>query len=438
MRLSLFVAAGAVAAISAAALWSPVAPPVASRAGTSTPQVAARASIPTTDVDGPQPKGAGETGSLHVETRQGRPVIVREDGSIFRWIGASDFALFARFARGEDIRPILDQRIDLGFTILRVFTMFDRFGIGAAAGTGELNPAAVADYYTKLRAFIDLAAARGIRLELVVLADADGRPDGTGGLMSASAAQQTHLTRVLDVVQGTWNVTVEWSNEAFKNAQGVTGLTGECRAPRVLCAYGSTLPDGPVPAGWPSLDYVTVHDHERSTEWPRTARRYAELVDRLGKPVVADEPMGFAESARADARATEPSDAAYFAAAVAMSASGATFHSDDGVASRQFSPVQLEAAKAWAWAARWVPPEAQTAPSQEGGTCGTAGGGDMPIQHCGLDTNASSRALSSLCRLVSPTEYCVRVRPVGPTVARPGWRITSEPRPGFVTLERAE
>jgi hypothetical protein len=61
----------------------------------------------------------------------------------------------------------------------------------------------------------------------------------------------------------------------------------------------------------------------------------------------------------------------------------------------------------------------------------------MPIPHSKLDAAAASRALSTFCKLVSGVEYCVRIRPVGPAVARDGWTITSEPRPGFVMLGRA-
>jgi hypothetical protein len=44
-----------------------------------------------------------------------------------RWTGieATDFNLFNRFLNGEDITPILGQRADVGFNLLRVWTDFD-------------------------------------------------------------------------------------------------------------------------------------------------------------------------------------------------------------------------------------------------------------------------------------------------------------------------
>ncbi len=375
-----------------------------------------------------------ERGPLHRD----RTLFRRADGSIFPWVGASDFALFARYTRGEDIGPILNERIALGFNILRVFGMFDRFGIGGpqASGLGTFTPATTTNYYPKLRAFVELTQSRGVRVEIVVLADADERSDGTGGLLPTLAEQQTHLTLSLAALTGTWGATVNWANEAFKNAARVEQLRGDCRVAGVLCTYGTKLPDGDIPTVWPILDYLEPHDHERKEEWPRTARGYGEIVDALQAPVVANEPIGYAEVARPGSRAVDPNDAAYFAATMQMFASGSTFHSDDGVASRLFRPVQLAAAKAWAFGARWVPPEAQLAPYQRGGECGSSGIGNMPLEHCDLGTGAPQQALRTFCKTINGVAYCVRIRPVGPAIPRGGWGIRDQPRLGFVTLTR--
>jgi hypothetical protein len=408
-----------------AGAWAPVAEPVDQ---TVTVRLAA---IPK-----PVVTSAGERGALHIETESGRPVMVRADGSIFPWVGCSDFALFARFARGEDIAPILDERIACGFNLLRVFGMFDGFGIGGpqASGLGMFTPASTPGYYTKLRAFVDLTQSRGLRIEYVYFADADARSDGTGGLMTGRAERQAHIDAVRAALLGTWGVCHEIANEAFKNFADAESYTLD---PALgLRAYGTKLPDGDIPAVWPVLDYLTVHDHERKEEWPRTVRGYGEIVDVLRVPVVADEPMGFAEVARPGSRATSADDAAWFAAGMAMFASGSTFHSDDGVASRLFRPVQRAAAQAWASSARWVPAEAQLAPYQRGGDCGTGGIGQMPIEHCDLETGASSRALRSFAKTIGAVSWALRMRPVGPTLPRDGWRLTEEPRLGFAKLAR--
>lgn len=412
---------------------------------------------------------AGERGPLHVDGLTFR----RTDNSIFKWKGADDFALFARFLAGQDIQPILTERILAGATVFRVFTMFDGAGIGAAAGTGALDPNSRVDFYAKLRTFTDLLASRGARVELVALADADARPDGTGGLLPTVALQQAHLTRILAAVTGAWNVFVEWANEPFKNATHVAELTGDCRAAGVLCAYGwGTLDRGQ--RSLVHLDYLTIHDHERKDEWPRTARALDELregfswnlddpscvpfcsqhpdnaddFEGVHIPVVGDEPMGFAEIARGGARAgRQPDeantpvanlraipDAMYYAGTAQLMGAGSTFHSDDGVASRLWSPVQKAAAEAWFWAANWVPAEAQLAPYQRGGDCGTGGIGNMPIEHCDLGTGAASQALRSFAKFAFAAEWVIRIRGIGPAVPRDGWVIRAEPRKNFLEL----
>jgi hypothetical protein len=377
---------------------------------------------------------AGEKGPLHVD----HTLFKREDGSIFPWIGCSDFALFARYARGENIGPILDERIMLGFNLLRVFGMFDRFGIGGpqASGLGEFTPANTPDYYRKLRAFVDETQSRGLRIEFVYFADADARSDGTGGLMTDRTSRQAHIDAIRAALLGTWGVNHSLSNEAFKNFEDAESYTIDpALGPRT---YGTKLPDGDIPKVWKILDYLEPHDHERKEEWPRTVRGYGEIVDALKVPVVANEPIGFAEVARPGSRATDANDAAWFAAGMQMFAAGSTFHSDDGVASRLFQPVQKAAAKAWTWAARWVPPEAQLAPYQRGGAGGGAGVGDMPLEHRDLGEGVEPMALRTFAKRVGAYEHAIAIRPSSgwSAVPRDGWRVTEQPRLGFVKLTR--
>lgn len=398
---------------------------------------------------------AGESGPLHIEGTTFR----RADGSIFPWVGISDFALFARYTRGQDITPVLDQRVDLGFKILRVFGMFDRFGIGAAAGIGYFMPTNTPDYYVKLRAFIELVQSRGLRVEFVALADADRCDEqGTGCLMPTLAEQQAHLTQVVSALSGTWGASVEYGNEVFKNVRRVTDLQADCHAAGLLCAYGiETLDRGQ--RTMPHLDYVGLHDHARNDDWPRTARALDEIREGFSwvlddpacrpncsqhpdnapefagvhVPVVGDEPMGFG---LANTRWKNADDAAFYAATAQLMGAGSTYHCDQCVASVLLTDIQLEAAQAWVWGANFPPVEAQLSGYQRGGDCGSAGIGAMPIEHCDLETGAPSRALRSFCKYAFGQEWCVRIRPVGPTIARDGWRITSEPRLGFVTLTR--
>src|SRR5436305_13709608 len=72
---------------------------------------------------------AAESGRLHVEGR----AFYDGGGQAWRWRGASQFLLFARFLNGEDISPQLDWLIDRGFNVVRVF--------------GEVPPGFHADEY---------------------------------------------------------------------------------------------------------------------------------------------------------------------------------------------------------------------------------------------------------------------------------------------------
>lgn len=108
-----------------------------------------------------------------------------EAGAHWQWRGCTDFLLFHRYLQGEDIQPVLDERIAMGFNVLRVLGMvaWDRLGFA-------FYPQRIPDYYTKLRAFADLLATNGLRMEFVVFADAQI-------IMPHEAEQEAHLEKVL-------------------------------------------------------------------------------------------------------------------------------------------------------------------------------------------------------------------------------------------------
>lgn len=369
---------------------------------------------------------AGEQGAVVAAA-----MAFKNNGYLWGWYGFSDFALFQRFLHGEDITPQLKQRVSVGANTLRVFAMFNAAGIGAASGLGELRPATYADYYARLGSFLDLTASFGLRVELVALADAQD-------LLPRFEDQRTHLEQVAAVLFTHPLTFLEVCNEPFKNGCDVERLEPTARTAGVPYALGTY----DVAAGQESIahgQYLTLHT-ERKAEWPRTARALGELRDGFDVfrgvhvPVVGDEPTGFAEVARGDSRSATPEDGRYFAATAALMGAGSTFHSDDGIASRLLGPVQLEAAREWFAAARWVPVDAQFSAYQRGAAGGGAGVGDMPIEHHDLDEGVTPAALRSFCKNALGFEWCTRIRPVGATVPRRGCTIVEEPRPGLVKL----
>lgn len=380
--------------------------------------------------------------------------MLRSDGTVFPYRAASWFAGFHRFAVGQPIDDMLDEWVNLGANALRVFFTYDRFGIGSASGLGECSPRTIPGFYEKVPAFVRALADRGLFVVCVYCADFDARSDGSGGLMTNPADIQAHITRMDAALADCWNVLVQCANEPFKNLEEVAHYAVNSQHPR---DYGiETVERGQ--GSMPHLDWVGKHDHERTDDWPRNARSIDELRGGFGwgltdeersahpdwqedfggthTPVAWDEPMGFAEVERPGARVTSPDDAAYGAATAALMGMGSCFHSDDGVAARLLGPVQKAAATEWFKAARWVPVEAQFSAYQRGGRGGGAGIGNMPIEHHDLDEGVEPAALRTFCKVVNGAEYCVRIRPVGPNVPRDGWRVTDEPRPGLVKLER--
>jgi hypothetical protein len=396
----------------------------------------------------------GETQPLH---RDGK-TIRRADGTLFPYRATSRFALLQRYALGEDVTPLIDEDVALGFNAQRVFSCFDRFGIGGAGGSnlGEYSPRTDPHLYRHVSALTDLAATRGMFLVWVYCADCDARPDGTGGLMPDRTTVQAHINAMDAALVGRWNVLRQGANEPFKNCEAIA--TYRFRRDMQPLDYGwETVDRGD--RTLPFADWVGKHDHNRNDdEFPRDMRSLDELREgfswnltddeRAAHPewsesfegthtgVAGDEPMGFDEVMQPGRRSTSSDKAREAGAAATLFGMGSCFHSTAGVAARPYGPVTRSCAAQWVFGAKFAPPEAQLAPYQRGGHGGGAGVGNMPIEHHDLDENMQPGALRSFCKLVNGREYCIRITPQGATVARDGWRIESEPYLGLVTLIR--
>lgn len=307
--------------------------------------------------------------------------------------------------------PVLRELVALGANVLRVFAMYNEHGIGKVNGLGRLHPG-LPSYYNNWDGLAELCATVGMRLEVVLLADAQD-------IIPSSQDQQAHVDRLYDILEQHWNVNfVETCNEPGKN--GVDTGRVVPRKGLILRASGQyDVEDGRVSD---VLDYVTLHT-ERKPEWPRTCRALGEIRDgadgleATNCPVVSDEPTGFAEVARPDSR-TGPGDphgdylddARTYAAGCQMFGAGSTFHSDDGVISKTLGPNQLRAAQEWFKAAIWMPVEAQFAGYQRGCEGGGPCVGDMPIDHHDLHENHPVRSLRTYAKRAQGLEFCVGIR----------------------------
>jgi hypothetical protein len=77
----------------------------------------------------------------------------------FTVIGTSDFNLYNRWFSGEDVSAVLQQRQDLGFNSVRVWTAYDIVGIGTCDPTRP-------GFYARLPAFMDDLASYELYAEI--------------------------------------------------------------------------------------------------------------------------------------------------------------------------------------------------------------------------------------------------------------------------------
>lgn len=354
-----------------------------------------------------------ETGWLHLSADKH---IVNEAGTKWRGLGVSDFLLFQRYVRGEDLTVVLEQRRDLGFGYLRVFGMFD-------GSLGRFHVDETPEYFTRLGAFLELVASYGLRIEFVVFADAQ-RAMPTG--------QALHLWAVASVLDRHWNALGELANEYAQN--GIDPRLFNKPAGRTLWSRGSNCcgDDGYIDPPW---DYIT-HHAARDAQWPRKSE-CRPIRDASGRDCLEDEPMGASPTDQPGRRSNSPTDFAQAGLNFGLNASGGTFHSDSGILSVPFGDVEIALARAFLLGLTYAPVAAMLAPYQRGDNCGSCPAiGAMPLAQTDLPDPKGT--LRTFCRRVANTEYCVAIRP-GPAwtpVTQDGWTVTEQPMPGLLKLDR--
>jgi hypothetical protein len=372
----------------------------------------------------------GERGRVHIDGL----VFRRNDGSIFPWRGASEFLLFDKFRRGVDILPFITRDVHPdqahptapGANIIRVFILLDWSSQRGPQFDGGVGPRIAPDakYYADLRRFVDYVWARGVRVEL---SSGDFQltiPD--------AAARIAHMQRLGETLRDHPAVFLEM-NEPFKNLPG--GAAEADRLGRILQGYGLLVSNGnyDIAVGstdLPHLNYVTNHP-DRTDQFPSGPLRNADVRDGfewkkgttgtgtffkgVKVPVVDDEGMGVAEARRAGSRTNNCDDMAYYGAMAALMGAGATFHSDGGVYSTAWGPVQTRCAVEFFSAIAFIPAEAQLAQ---------------------LEPRAGSPA-SRFCKIVGGVDYCVEIRPTTEHMQPPaGWVLDTELRKGIARFKR--
>jgi len=248
---------------------------------------------------------------------QGTSFFALDNGAQFTAIEASDFNLFNRFQNGEDIEPILKQRQDLGFNMLRVWTLYDLQGIGTL-----LHPD-----YTKIPAFLDACARHGLYVEFTAY---------------TSTFDPSHWPKLVAAVRGSTNVSLELVNE--NNIPVNTIDTDAYARPiGILASHGSNGAElWPVEPYW---DYVTFHTNGASEEQRKVGHNAWEI---WSGPTLTGETSRFPEVGMwAGASPDRIRQLAYdMGAGSALLNAGLCFHSVSGKLSVLFTDAELDAARA--------------------------------------------------------------------------------------------
>jgi hypothetical protein len=257
---------------------------------------------------------------------------VTHDGRPFEWRGITAFRLveFVAHGREAEAEAYLKWAASKKLTVVRVLAMTDLLF--------KLSPG---DGVRALPRLLELAAAQGLYVEVVALADTATIPVDI----------PAHVTGVGKICARYGNALIEIANEPDHPTQ-----RAEVHDPAYLLELAQRLPRG-VPVALGSLDeskpasaatYVTWHA-PRHRDHVTPLRHGAELVRIFRRPVVSDEPIGAADAAIPGRRDNDPERFRAAAVETRRAGLGATFHYEGGLHARL--PTRIEAACLNAWLA---------------------------------------------------------------------------------------
>ena len=252
-------------------------------------------------------------------------LFIDEVGQRWLWRGCADFRLPQRLMAGEDITSILQERRSLGANLVRAFAM-------KANNTGwDLIPQRRPDYFGDIRRFFERVAAAGLSCEWTVFAD-------TAVVMPDAAAQQDFFAQTCDVVRQYPFVFVELCNEWNHPTQRIDP-SRFTRPQGILASHGSGLTDADTVQ--PRWDFATYHAR-------RDGARGFTNYDPYGFQGVYPQPGPLVpdEGAKPEDYGGN-TDFAFRMGQHARCGVGGTFHSNAGIDSRPFNPVERACAEAF-------------------------------------------------------------------------------------------
>lgn len=262
--------------------------------------------------------------------------------SRFTICGTSNFNGLNRFRQGENLRPVLQQRQEVGFNALRDWTAFSIPKIGVCPPTPDLY-AAIPDY-------LALCAEYGCYVELTAFT-------GPYVYFPTQAAMLAHWEALIQSIdraflQGIVNLLdLEAVNEGDNGPNLGVPLDQLRRPTGFLASHGSAIQDAP-----PMLPVWDVAGHRpgANEEWRKVGHNpMADVADVYHVPAFCN------ETTRRPDNDDDPDHAFDAAASAALLCAGSFFHSPGGKDATLWSGQELRCAQAWADGARSVPLEFQ-------------------------------------------------------------------------------
>jgi hypothetical protein len=262
---------------------------------------------------------------------------VTADGQPWIWKGATDFLLYKRWLEGEDITPLLRERREAGANLLRVFMQCHNIA--------HFYPADYDGYYERISVFSESLASQGFWWEAVAYCDEQNVKSGP-----------SHWTLLTDQLKRCDNAVAELVNEHKQN--GVDPSRFAHPGGGLLCSRGSGLSDEPpFRPGW---DFYGWHGRR---DWPKVTSSTEDMwyianckadgwhsdnpAFQPPRPIVHDEPMGFAANAEPNRRSNDPNLARLLGAAAVTLGAGGTYHSENGIYSRPWDDTEKSCARAF-------------------------------------------------------------------------------------------
>jgi hypothetical protein len=263
----------------------------------------------------------------------------QQSGKPFQWRGISAFRLLEQVAHGKssDAEAFLTWASSQKLTVVRLLAM--------AHHLFQLHPD---EGRAALPRLLEMAAAHGLYVEIVALADTE----------AISVDFEAHIKAIGEIASKYPNALVEIANEPGHQTQHA-GLHRAERAAKLA----SLIPE-PVPValgsveygeGFAGGDYVTTHLPRDAGEdgWGhvRALASGADLIARWQKPVISDEPIGAAAKYVRGRRDNDPARFRAAALLTRLTGIGATFHYEGGLQATIPAAAELACFNAWneAW-----------------------------------------------------------------------------------------